>query len=154
MNGIKTTRSKLGRARWGGGSASLLSASIAIGVIISAGAGALFAWLSSVEQPVLAFCIVAIATLPISVTLGWALLVDRSSLRGAVDKPEESIESAWYEKAASGAFGDIVMVGALGFAGFGFLQLNASVSWILLAVTLLAMIDFGARYVWLRKSAS
>lgn len=82
------------------------------------------------------------------------MLVDRSTLTGAMDRPEDSIESVWYEKAASGVFGDILIVGGLGSAGFAFMQLEASVSLVLLAVTLLAALDFAARYLWLKKSAA
>ena len=96
----------------------------------------------------------AIVVLPTAVVVGWAVLVDRSTLAGAIDKPEDSIESAWYEKAAAGAFGDILMVSGLGSAGFAFIQLEASVSWTLLAVVLLAILDFVARYLWLKKSAA
>lgn len=154
MDSTKFTRSRWGRPRFGGSSAMLLSASFLIGVLISASLGLLFVWLGDVERPPLAFVVMAIVTLPVAMTLGWAVLVDRSTLAGATDKPEDSIESAWYEKAASGAFGDVLMVGGLGTAGFTFLQLEAPVSLILLAVTLLAMLDFAARYLWLKRSAA
>lgn len=154
MNGEKLARSRWGSARFGGGSATLLSTSLVIGALISAGFGGLFVWLGDVQRPTLAFAIMAIVTLPVTVTLGWAVLIKRSTLAGAIDKPDDSIESAWYEKAASGAFGDILIVGGLGLAGFAFTRLEVPVSLILLAVVLLAMLDFAARYLWLKKSAA
>lgn len=90
----------------------------------------------------------------LSAGLGWVLLVDRSTLSGAVERPDDSIESAWYEKAAGGAFGDILLVGGLGAAVFAFMKVEAPVSWCLSAVVLFAMLDIAARYLWQKKSAS
>ncbi|MEV7647105.1 hypothetical protein [Arthrobacter sp. NPDC089319] len=154
MNDRTIARSRWGQARFGGGSATLLSASLAIGVLISAGLGGLFVLLGDVGRPTLAFAVVVVGTLPVSATLGWVVLVDRSTLAGALDKPDDSIESAWYQKATSGAFGDILVVGGLGAAGFSFTGLEAPIGWILSAVVLFAMLDFAARYLWLKKSAA
>lgn len=137
----------------GGGTAVLLFSSLVIGAIVSGALGGLFAWLGGGGNFVLAFVVGAVVTLPISTVLGWAILVDRSTLAGAVDRPQDSIEAAWYEKAASGAFGDVLLVAALGAAAFGFTQIAASASAILLAVAVLAALDFGARYLWLKRSA-
>ncbi|WP_136787197.1 hypothetical protein [Arthrobacter sp. CAU 1506] len=147
-------RSRWGQARFGGGTAALLSTSLAIGVLISAGLGGLFVLLTDVERPLLAFAVVVVCTLPVAAALGWAVLVERSTLTGAIDKPEDSIESAWYQKATSGAFGDILLAGGLGAAVFSFTGLEAPIGWILAAVLLFAMLDFAARYLWLKKSAA
>lgn len=51
---------------------------------------------------------------PVGTMLGWALVVDRGALTGAVARPEEFVESSWYDKAALGAFHDLlIMIGLL-----------------------------------------
>ena len=114
MDVKKVSQTRWGKARFGGGSAALLSISLGIGAIASAGLGWLFQLLGDAERPVLAFTLMAVSTLPVTTALGWAALVDRSTLMGAIEKPDDSIESVWYEKAAGGAFGDILLVGGLG----------------------------------------
>ena len=118
---VKVQRSKWGRARFGGGAPALLGASLMIGVLISAGCGTLFSWLRNDENPALEFAVMAAATLPVAAVLAWAVLVDRSSLAGAIDKPEDSVESSWYVKAASGAFTDILLVAGLSCAAVAFM---------------------------------
>jgi hypothetical protein len=154
MNDTKIARSRWGRARFGGGSPTLLSTSLVTGILISTGLGGLFVLLSDVERPELAFALVVVCTLPVAATLGWVVLVDRSTLAGAIDKPDDSIESAWHEKAASGTFGDILIVGGLGAAGFAFAGIEAPITWVLSAIVLFVMLDFAARYLWLKKTAA
>lgn len=154
MDVKKVSQTRWGKARFGGGSAALLSISLGIGAIASAGLGWLFQLLGDAERPVLAFTLMAVSTLPVTTALGWAALVDRSTLMGAIEKPDDSIESAWYEKAAGGAFGDILLVGGLGAAVFAFTKIEAPISWCLAAIVLFAMLDFAARYLWQKKSVS
>ncbi|WP_104091474.1 hypothetical protein [Arthrobacter sp. GMC3] len=154
MNVTGVSQTRWGKARFGGGSAALWSISIGIGAITSAGLGWLFLLLGDVERPVLAFTITLASTLPVTTALGWAVLVDRSTLKGAIEKPDDSIESSWYQKAAVGAFGDILIIGGLGAAVFAFTKIEAPISWCLAAVVLFAMVDFAGRYAWQKKSVS
>jgi len=149
----RCTRSAWGRARFGGGSTALLVVSLTIGVLVSAGLGGLFLVLGNTQHPALAFSVVVLGTLPVTAVLGWAVLVDRSTLAGALEKPEDSIESAWYDKAASGAFGDILIVGGLGAGALGFTGTEAPLTWALSALVLFAMLDLAVRYLWLKRSA-
>lgn len=151
---VKNARSKWGRAKFGGSSAQLVAASLAAGVLLSAALGWLFMLLRNGDHPLLAFAIMAVFTLPIAAVLAWAVLVDRSTLAGAIEKPEDSVESAWYEKAASGAFTDILLVGGLGCAALSFLGTEGTVGLVLGSVIAFAMLDFGARYLWLKKTAA
>ncbi len=154
MNVNKTAQTRWGKARFGGGSAALLSISLGIGLIVSAGLAWLFLVLGDVERPALAFTLTAVTTLPVTAALGWAVLVNRSTLAGAIERPDDSIESAWYEKAAGAVFGDILLVGGLGATAFAFTKIEAPISWCLAAVVLFSMLDFTARFLWQKKSAS
>ncbi|WP_218220011.1 hypothetical protein [Nesterenkonia sp. Act20] len=154
MENSTMKRSRWGRSRFGGSSAVLVSVSLGIGAAISAAAGALFVTLSDSERPILAFALMVTLTLPTAAALGWALLVDRATLIGAADKPEDSIESTWYDKAASGAFGDILLVGGLGAGGFALTWIEGPLTWALSGLVLFAMLDFAARYQWLKKAAA
>ncbi|MBE1513736.1 hypothetical protein [Nesterenkonia halotolerans] len=145
-------RSRWGRARFGGSSGVLISISLAIGAAISTGAGALFVALGDVERPILAFALMTMMSLPASAALGWALLVDRSTLAGALEKPDDSIESGWYDKAASGAFGDVLLVGGLGAAGFAVAWIDGPLTWAVSGLVLFAMLDFAVRHQWLKRS--
>lgn len=147
-------QTRLGRARFGGGLAALVIGSLACGVVLAGGLGWLFSVLVTPESRVVGFVVFTAMTLPFLAMLGWALLVDRSTIAGALDRPEESIESVWYEKAASGAFGDILLVGGIGAVGFSVLQVEAPVMVILAAVLVFAMLDFAARYLWQKTRAS
>ncbi|MGW9404897.1 hypothetical protein ACWGQ2_13145 [Arthrobacter sp. NPDC055585] len=151
---VENARSKWGRAKFGGSSAQLMTASLAAAVLLSAALGWLFMLLRNGDRPMLAFAVMAVFTLPVSAVLAWAGLVDRSTLAGAIEKPEDSVESAWYEKAASGAFTDILLVGGLGCAAVSFLGTEGTVGLVLGSVIAFAMLDFGARYLWLKKAAA
>ncbi|MCR2808150.1 MULTISPECIES: hypothetical protein [unclassified Microbacterium] len=154
MDESTTTRSRWGRAHFGGGSATLLGASLLMGGLVSAGAGGLFVSVTPTERPILAFALVMVGTFPVATALGWVLFVDRATLSEALENPDDSVESFWYHKAASGAFHDLLIVGGLGAAGFSLLQIEASVGLVLAGVLLFTMLDVAARYLWLKKSAT
>lgn len=151
---VEDTRSKWGRARFGGRTSHLMAASLAIAVLVSAALGWLFMVLRNGDRPLLAFGIMAAFTLPIAAVLAWVVLVDRSTIPGALKKPEDSVESVWYDKAASGAFTDILLVGGLGCAALTFLGTEGTAGLVLGGVVAFAMLDFGVRYLWQKKTAA
>lgn len=139
----KTT---IGRARFGGGTAALVVVSLLSGLAISGGLGALYAWLGDTGEEWLRFTIVAVVTLPVSAMLPWALLVDRSSLKGSIERPEDSIESRWYAKAAEGTMHDVLITVGIGAALFSFTQLQVNTGILLMVLGTMVMADFGVRY--------
>ena len=151
---VKNAQGKWGRARFGGSSAQLLASCLAIAVLVSAALGWLFMVLRNGDRPLLAFGIMAAFTLPVTAALAWAVLVDRSTITGALEKPEDSVESVWYEKAASGAFTDILLVGGLGCTALTFLGTEGTAGLVLGGVVAFAMLDFGVRYLWQKKTAA
>jgi len=156
MNTSKGTstpsRTRWGRSRFGGSGRTLIAGSIALGLVLSAGLGGLFAVLEPTASRPLAFGVGVAMTLPFSILLVWVLLVDRSTLAGAPDDPEASIESHWYDRAASGAFTDLIIVLGLGSAVFSFLDLGVSTALVLGGLFVIAAIDVAARYLIAKRA--
>lgn len=83
---------------------------------------------------------------PGTVSLTWVLLVDRSTLPGALPHPENSIESSWYDQAAKDGFHLIIAATGVG-AVLASLWLPPMVSWTLVAVFAFAAVAFAASYL-------
>ena len=135
-----------GRSRLGGGSALLLLLSLVLGLLIASCLGALLALFSGERSPWLAFTVGVIITLPAAVALSWAVFVDWSTVAGRVNRPEESIESVWYGRAATGVFHDLLMILGLGAAAFSITRLTVDTGMLLIVLCGLVMIDFAVRY--------
>lgn len=119
----RDTRPRWGRsARLGGGTGRLLLVSLVLGLLIALLIGAAAYGLATLrEQPGARYpwimgLIMAATSLPIGTGVGWFLLVDRTTVRGAIRDTEETVENRWYEKATSGAFHDLMVVLGLGTA--------------------------------------
>lgn len=107
-------RSRWGRSRLGGGRWSALAVALVIGVVLAAGFGALAAATGVVaDHPLLGGVVFAVCTVGPCAALGYLLAVDRDTIAGATRRPEESVESGWYERAAAGALGDVVVLAGL-----------------------------------------
>lgn len=76
----------------------------------------------------------------------WALIVDRDTVRGSTTNPEQSVESVWYDRAASGALTDTILTTGLGTAAIAFASIEIPAVIALAAVILIAMVSFGVRY--------
>lgn len=148
-----TTRTRWGRARFGG-TASLLIVSVVAGALVSSGIGAAFALARQDSEPLLAFAVVVAITLPVSFIGSWALLVDRSTVIGALERPDDSVENVWIDKASAGAFGDLIISLGLALIVFSILDVQLDVGTTLLIILLVAMADVAIRYFWLKKAAS
>lgn len=100
-----STMTTIGRSRFGGNSIALVTGSILIGAVASSAIG--FAGASMRDDAfLLSFFVFLACTLPVTSMLGWVILVDRSTIAGTVDKPEDSVETHWYNEATKGAFQD------------------------------------------------
>lgn len=138
---MSTQKHKWGRTRSG---RSPLPAALATGSVITglvACAGAIFG--SSHLAALL-----AALTLPITVTLGWVLVVDRTTIRGAVARPSESVEGRWYDTATSGAFHDVLIMIGLGAACFSLIPAlrPLEASWVMIGLGLFMAADVFIRY--------
>lgn len=149
---LNHSRSTWGRARFGGGSAALITVSLLCGAITSVGVSYLFAAIRFSDHQPIAWLIFSLAFLPVFTAVFYAIFVDRSTLRDTPTDPEASIEATWYKRAASGAFTD--MIGLLGIALLAFtlfVDLSVSVDTVLLVLIVVAMLDFGIRYLIIRR---
>lgn len=146
--GSAVARSKWGKVRVGSRWIGAVPPAIALGILATAVLAAMVAALGLVpDYPVAA----GVATAPSLSALSWVLLVDRSTLEGATDRPEDSVEASWYEKAASGAFTDILLVTGLGCTALAFAPIEVEGLHALMAVILVAFASFGVRYAVQRR---
>lgn len=94
------TRSTWGTSRFGGGRFTLIVVSVVSGLLIAALISLTMGSLMDVADLGLFLTVGTALSAPVTVVTIWAILVDRSTVRGAVSRPERTIENDWSEKAA------------------------------------------------------
>lgn len=126
-----------------------MAVAIPVGLVLAAAFGAITLWSGIAEggDALLAAVVVALATASSFIALIWALVVERSTLRGAVDAPEESIESNWLNTAMQGAFTDTLTVSGLALAALGVTGYHLDAIWALTGVVLVAFASVTFRYL-------
>lgn len=144
------TRSWWGRARFGGGTGVLLGACVAIALVVTGGvaAWALAALDGGRREEIL---VVAVVATPWIFALAWVVLVDRTSLRDAVDRPDDTIEAQWLQRAQSGAFTDLLLILGLTLIAGVIVDLDVSLRIGLIVLTAFAMGDVVVRMLWLKR---
>ncbi len=147
------TRTRWGQAKFGGGRIPAVLFAIPGGLLLGAAGG----WLAvgtglAGSSPLLGFAVFTACLAMPAMALMYVLVVDRSTVEGAVDRPEESVEGKWYDKAASGSFTDLVLVlGVLAaVAAFVPADLAADLKLVLPAILAVCFASFGIRYLVLR----
>ena len=146
-------RTRWGRINFAGGRVPAMAVAIPSGLVLAAGTGAL-TLLSGVAQGERALLIAGVFALLMSggfIGLIWALVVDRKSVTGALDKPEESIESRWLEAAMSGALGDTIMLTGIVLATLTITGLELEATWALVGVLWVAFSSTVVRYLMAKK---
>ncbi|OAH50433.1 hypothetical protein [Microbacterium oleivorans] len=156
MAGIGGTAPQLDRARWGrlrGGSRTpAMAIAIPAGLVLAVAVGVIAGAMWDTPTPPFVVGIgFTVVTLPALVGLAWAFLVDRDTIRGAIDRPEESIEGAWYDKAAQGAFSDTLLITGLGTTFFAITSIRIDMLIALIGVLVVAMGSCGIRYLIARR---
>ncbi|MFG6475613.1 hypothetical protein ACFXP7_04420 [Microbacterium sp. P06] len=149
-------RTKWGRVKFGAGRLPAMAVSVPLGLVLGAALGAVAVWAGIAGPiPALGGAAFAVCLAVPAVMLIWVLVVDRSTLEGASDQPEESIESRWYLQAAAGAQTDVILVASLGALALTLLpwggQLDARV--VLLGIIGASFVSFSLRYLVLRRKA-
>ncbi len=149
---IQTTtdsRSRWGRIRFAGGRIPAMSVAIPAGLMLATGVGALTLWtgIARGEQAFLIAGVFALVTSGAFTGLVWALIVDRSSLRGALDQPDDSVESTWLDTAVAGAFRDTILLTGLGLATLAITGIDIDAVWALTGVLVIAFSSTFARYL-------
>ena len=143
------TRSRWGRTTFADGRIPALSIAIPVGIVLALGAGAL-TLLTDVASGAQALLIAGAFAFILSwgfIGLVWALVVDRTTLRGAIDNPDESIESQWLESAMSSALGDTIMATGVGLVMIALTGFEIDAIWALSGVIAIAFLSTAVRYL-------
>ena len=151
---IEQTRTKWGRTKFGTGRTPAMAIAVPFGLILGVAGG----WLSvlvgvTASNPAVGFWVfTSCLTMP-AVALVYVLVVDRDTLRGAAERPDDSIESGWYDMAASGSFGDLILVLVLASIVLTFIPRDflVDLKLVLPAVVAGCFASFGIRYLVLRR---
>lgn len=147
-----TKRSRWGRTRVGGTWIPALAVAVPIGVALALGTALGVYYGGGLDSdPLLTVGILGVAIMFPAIALVYAIVVDRTTIKGAVARPEESIESRWYEKAAAGTFTDLLLVAGILAVVASFMTWTAELNLVFSGLILLAMVDFAIRYLLIRK---
>lgn len=142
------TRSRWGRMRFGGRRRSALWVAIPVGALVSSAlAAVVVATGGAGSQPVVGAVVIVALTLAPCVGFAWVAVVDRSTLRGTTEQPEQSVEARWFERATSGALTDTLLIVGLGTAVLAFTRVEIPTLIALAAVLLIAMGSVAVRYL-------
>jgi hypothetical protein len=143
-------RTKWGRTTFGAGRYPAMAIALPCGIVIGALLGVLAAVLGvGGSSPVLVGAVFAVCLAPPSAMLVYLFVVDRSTLTGAAERPEESVEAGWYEKAAAGALTDIVLVAGITATVLSFIpeKFVLDPGLLLAGVVALAFVSVAVRYL-------
>ncbi|UWX98435.1 hypothetical protein N2K95_07265 [Arthrobacter zhaoxinii] len=151
---MKQTRTKWGYAKFGTGRVPAPAIAVPGGLVLGA-AGGLLAILAGVagSHPALGFWVFAACLAMPATLLIYLVVVDRDTLEGALERPDDSVESGWHDKAAAGSFTDLVLVLGIAATVLAFIPRDFPVDLKLAlpAVLVLGFASFGTRYLVLRR---
>ena len=146
------SRSRWGRTTVGTKNVSALLVAIPIGVVVAVVVATVVVATGTVGTPaVVGGLATAFAFGWAAAGLAWVLTVDRNTLDGAPRDPERSIESVWHDRAASGAFRDVLLVAGTATTVVALTGFEMPTAVALASVVALAMGSFGLRYVVLQR---
>lgn len=151
---IEQARTKWGRTKFGTGRTPAMAIAVPSGVILGVVGGLLSVLVGvTASNPALGFWVfTSCLTMP-AVALVYVLVVDRDTLEGAAERPDDSIESGWYDKAASGSFADLILVSGIASIILAFMPRDffVDLKLVLAAVVAVCFASFGIRYLVLRR---
>jgi hypothetical protein len=144
------------RTRWGrtkGGRAPAMAVALPAGLALAGITSAVAAWAGfGGSRPAIAAVVMAACLAAPAVLLVWVVVVDRQSLAGTADRPEESIESRWYDRAAAGAQTDVVLVAAIAAVVLAVApDVDVTPELVLVGVIAVSFLCFAVRYQLLRR---
>lgn len=145
-----------GRSRFGGGPATLILTSLLAGLVTSMAVATLSVWLSPTADraPLLLFIVVTLATLGPTSAGWWVAFVDRSTLRGATPRPEESVEGQWLQRALAAAFAITFAVAGLGSGVIATMHWSVPAETLLLGVCGVMALSAVGSYLVIRAQES
>lgn len=140
--------SRFGRSKFGGSQTTLLIISAIIGCAIAAACGIAFAIFNHTELRFVVKFLIAFGCMwPTAAILAWALLVDRNTIRGAIKNPEKSIESHWFDQAASATLVDTMALTGIALTLISITEWQITGTNTLAGCLIFMMIDLGLRYL-------
>lgn len=142
-------RTRWGRIKFAGGRVPAMVVAIPAGLILAAGVGAL-TLLTEVSRGEEALLIAGVFAFIMSwgfIGLVWAIVVDRASLRGALDNPDESVESRWLDTAMGGALRDTIMLTGVALVVLAVTGFELDAVWALTAVLGVAFFSVIVRFL-------
>ena len=145
-------RTKWGRVKFGAQKTPAMAVAIPVGLVIAFGFALLAVW-ADVAGPHLIVGLAAFTfalSAPCIATI-YALVVDRSTMLGAPDDPDESIESRWYERAAAGSFMDVLVGAGLAAGLASVLDWHMDGVLVLMGIWALGLSSLGLRYFLIRR---
>lgn len=148
-----STRHLFGLSRFGGGPVTLILASLLAGLVTSMVVAGVVVWLSPTgdRAPALLFTVTTLATLGPSSAGWWAAFVDRTTVRGAIQRPEDSAEGQWLQRALAAAFTLCFAVVGLGAGVITMMSWTVPADLLLLVVCALMMVSAVISYLVIRS---
>ncbi|BBG02555.1 MULTISPECIES: hypothetical protein [Pseudonocardia] len=149
---IDDAPTRWGRVRFGRGTVPAMRLAAPIGALLAAGFGVV-AVLSDAAgpRPLVGGTVVALVSFAGLTGLVWAMLVDRRTLRGATDRPEESVETVWFDAAARGAFTDTLIVTGIALALLAVTGADIPAIAALTGTVVVALTSVSVRYLVARR---
>lgn len=144
---MEPVKTRFGRTK-GGSWAALFLGSLAVGLALAGVVAAVVMTTIGAERPGVYGAVFASFVFPVGVALGWVLLVDRSSLTGALARPQDSVEDRWLNQAMAGAFLDLIAVAGVLAAILTITGTVWNAAPVVATLILLGFADVGVRY-WL-----
>ncbi|MEF2737957.1 MAG: hypothetical protein U0N15_12260 [Bifidobacterium choerinum] len=146
----KTTQKqyRFGRIKPNGMPALRLAAPIGLAVAIGMGVALWFAFPHPHDsaRAWVGITVACTCLAPVMIALSWTLLVDRSTIPGAIAHPGHNVETSWYDQAAKDSFHLLLAGTGIGAAIASFCS-SPTVSRTLAAVFVFTAVVFGISYL-------
>ncbi|SEE77683.1 hypothetical protein [Ruania alba] len=146
-------RSRWGRSRWGSPRPAAWWHAAPVGIVLAVVFALAFSLIGfDAEQRRLALGIGMLCFAGPSLALAWVLVVDRSTIRGAVDRPEESVENNWWDKATQHTLYDTFVLAGVGAAVLSLTDWEVTGAVALMVLGGLIAADVAVRYALARRA--
>ena len=148
-------------SRLGGGTGRLIAVGLALGLAVTGALAAGATVLGRAASPdlpenwnwlfPLIFVVIAAPVLSVG---AWGLLVDRATVRGAAERPQDSIENRWYDRAAQTTFHVMLPVVGVGAGLASITRWQADTGLVLTVIAVLMLLVFVGSYAWAKRADS
>ncbi|WP_159618835.1 hypothetical protein [Ruania rhizosphaerae] len=142
-----------GRSQWGRTHPGAWWHAAPLGIVLTVTLSIAFSLIGfDAEQRRLALGIGLLCFAGPALALAWIVVVDRSTIRGAVDRPEETVENIWWDRATQRTLYDVVVVVGVGAAVLSLTGWEVTAVTALMALAGLIAADVAIRYVLARRA--